>query len=61
VYLVQFHSTVLQKFHAGLLPEKLVTKRIEVDSLQQKSNQIYRATLIRKTKAAKALTARQEF
>jgi hypothetical protein len=44
-----------QKSRAGLLPEKHTSKKLEDNSSKQKGNQIYRATLIKKSKAAKAL------
>jgi hypothetical protein len=37
-----------QKARAGLLPEKVVVKRVEDDQNSSKVKQIYRATLVRK-------------
>jgi hypothetical protein len=44
----------MQKARAGLLPEKVVVKRVEDDN-HSKGKQIYRATLVRKMGATPAV------
>jgi hypothetical protein len=46
--------TNVQKARAGLLPEKVVVKRVEDDN-HSKGKQIYRATLVRKMGATRAV------